>query len=398
MNAQNVELVPVPQPLVIQDRGEELLRLAIEKGANVDTLERLMVMRRELRAEAAKTAFDTAMAAFQKECPPIKKNEPVVVKGSLRYKYAPLDVIVAQTKELIAAYGFSYKVDARIDKDRVLATCEVKHTAGHSSTSSMEVPIDPEAYMNEQQKFASAFTFAKRYAFCSAFGIVTSDEDDDGRGAGKSTPRGTIATKPPTFPAEEGGFDSALAPEGAPEAKKTTPVSKMATDAHKQRMLEKLFARPGEPAHNLVTEYFQAVCALLPGSETLADLKLQWVPVDAEQMNALAKAIADFENGDPPVFPWKVDHAPEPAPKVEKAPEPWESFPLPFGKDAGTTLRALGTKKLFGWWKNYKVETQYNGKPKRAETIAKDTLFRKMLDAAGTHYGFGQKDAEKIYD
>ena len=45
--------------------------------------------------------------------------------------------------------------------------------------STFKVPIDKEGYMNAPQKFASALTFAKRYAFCNAFGILTGDEDDD---------------------------------------------------------------------------------------------------------------------------------------------------------------------------------------------------------------------------
>jgi hypothetical protein len=35
--------------------------------------------------------------------------------------------------------------------------------------------------MNEQQKYASALTFAKRYSFCNSLGILTGDEDTDGR-------------------------------------------------------------------------------------------------------------------------------------------------------------------------------------------------------------------------
>ena len=41
------------------------------------------------------------------------------------------------------------------------------------------MPIDKDGFMNTPQKFASALTYAKRYAFCNAFGILTADEDDD---------------------------------------------------------------------------------------------------------------------------------------------------------------------------------------------------------------------------
>jgi hypothetical protein len=47
--------------------------------------------------------------------------------------------------------------------------------------------------MNEPQRFASALTFAKRYAFCNAFGILTGDEDDNAE----------KATAPPAKPTRE---------------------------------------------------------------------------------------------------------------------------------------------------------------------------------------------------
>jgi hypothetical protein len=61
---------------------------------------------------------------------------------------------------------------------------------------------------------------------------------------------------------------------------------------------------------------------------------------------------------------------------------------MPFGKEAGIPLAKMPKNKLFGWWANYIVETEYNGKPKRPETIAKDQMFRAMLDEAGKHYAF----------
>ena len=73
--------------------------------------------------------------------------------------------------------------------------------------------------------------------------------------------------------------------------------------------------------------------------------------------------------------------------------EPWHRFPMPWGKQAGTPLGELDKKYLFGLWLNYEVETSYNGKPKKPETIAKDEEFREMLDCAGEHYKFEQPGA-----
>lgn len=161
----------------------DLLRLAVEKGADVGTIERLMAVRRELQAAEAKKAFDESMGRFQAECPTIVKSKNVMEKNSdsVRYRFAPLDHIVKVVRPLLQQYGFSYQIDAEVESGWVKAACRVTHNLGHSETSSFKVPVDPKSFMSEPQKFASALTFAKRYAFTNAFGILTGDHDNDGR-------------------------------------------------------------------------------------------------------------------------------------------------------------------------------------------------------------------------
>jgi len=159
---------------------ETLIAKAIDNKVPVETMERLLAMRRELKQEKAKESFDRDLANFQGECPVIQKNKVVKNKdGSIRYKYAPLESIVEQTKKLLQKYGFSYTVDTQVDSNFVTAICTVTHEQGHCQTSRFKIPIQSDAYMTEPQKFASALTFGKRYAFCNAFGILTGDEDND---------------------------------------------------------------------------------------------------------------------------------------------------------------------------------------------------------------------------
>ncbi|MFA6048242.1 MAG: ERF family protein [Parcubacteria group bacterium] len=178
-----VDVEVAERNLPVAQSAEALIAQAIDRGTPVETMEKLLAMRRELKAEFAKEEFDKAMANFQSSCPIIKKSKKVLNrdKQSTRYSYAPLDVIVQQVRGLIKDNGFSYKVDADVAGETVTAVCTITHRAGHSESSKFQIPIDKEAFMNKQQQFASALTFAKRYAFCDAFGILTGDEDDDGR-------------------------------------------------------------------------------------------------------------------------------------------------------------------------------------------------------------------------
>lgn len=162
---------------------EAIIQSAITNNVPVETMERLLAMRRELKQEAAKEAYDTAMAAFQSECPTIVKTKEVFTKnGQLAYKYAPIESIVQQVAPYLKKHGFSYSTTMELKENGVRVVCKITHEAGHSEESPMEVPFGTQTQiMSNSQVAAAASTFAKRYAFCNAFGILTGDEDTDAR-------------------------------------------------------------------------------------------------------------------------------------------------------------------------------------------------------------------------
>ena len=159
---------------------QALIAMAIEKGASIDHIERLLAIRQGLIEEEAAREFHSAMSALQQNMPVIDKTKKVFDnKGKLRYCYADIGAIVKQSGPLIAQAGFSFTVDVVQESNCAAAIVTIAHSAGHRQKSEFRAPIDPTAYMSEPQKWASAATFAKRQAFCNAFGILTGDEDDD---------------------------------------------------------------------------------------------------------------------------------------------------------------------------------------------------------------------------
>ena len=66
--------------------------------------------------------------------------------------------------------------------------------------------------MSPMQSFGAAMTFAKRYAFCNAFGILTADEDRDGQGP---APKGLKAK---LREAKEAANPAPQSPNPAPQA------------------------------------------------------------------------------------------------------------------------------------------------------------------------------------
>lgn len=176
--------VALLQPDDDRNRMMMLISQAIDKGVPIETLERLLDMSEKMKASNAAEQFAVAMASFQADCPIIKKTKGVPTKsGIVAYRYAPIESIVAQVKFLLQQHGFSYSIltTTNMNDKTVTATCIAKHVLGHSESSSFSVPLgDGTAVMSNSQVVAAALTFAKRYAFCNCFGILTGDTDNDG--------------------------------------------------------------------------------------------------------------------------------------------------------------------------------------------------------------------------
>lgn len=159
---------------------ESMIMSAIKEKVPAETMERFLAMRKELKAEFAKEQFDIAMAKFQGECPVIAKEKP----GN-NYKYAPLDAIISQVRGLLKECGFSYRIETKMEGDNVTATCIAIHKDGHSEKSSFTAKVEKvvsrsgSTVRTAMQDSAASLTFAKRYAFCNAFGIMTGDEDNE---------------------------------------------------------------------------------------------------------------------------------------------------------------------------------------------------------------------------
>jgi hypothetical protein len=153
---------------------------AIAKGLPVETMEKLFNLRKEVKAEYAREQFMKAMASFQKDCPIIVKTKGVKNKsGAEIYKYATLGDIVEKVKKPLGDNLLSYDFITEDLKDTLKVTCTVTHAFGHSKSSSFQIPIGTELYMTDPQKYGARLTFAKRYAFCNALGILTGETDTD---------------------------------------------------------------------------------------------------------------------------------------------------------------------------------------------------------------------------
>ncbi len=175
---------------------QQLITRAIAKG-DIGTVEKLLQMQRDLKAEAAREAFIVALGRFQRICPEIQKTKKVEFTtrkgGTVIYFYAPLDKIIKAVHVPLADCGFSYLIKGEQTEKQFSAIVHSYHVAGHHEETRFTAPIVFNDFMGEPQAVASVQSFCKRQAFCNAFGIVTHDMDDDGRAAGVTSDNGTKA-------------------------------------------------------------------------------------------------------------------------------------------------------------------------------------------------------------
>lgn len=191
MKQQQVEsVVPVvatPTEITVQEPKSEighLLQLALTSGVPVETIERLVALKERAEARNAAEAMTNALAAFQAECPHIRRTSQASITtgsgGSYGYKYAELDQIASVIRPLLVKHGLAYSWDMDAANDRITCTCILRHVAGHSLTAKFATPTSTKSAMSDQQKVAAALTYARRQSLVQVLGLTMTDKDTDG--------------------------------------------------------------------------------------------------------------------------------------------------------------------------------------------------------------------------
>jgi len=202
----------------------QMLAIAVQQGADLDRLQKLMDLQERWEANQARKAFVAAMAKFKSEPIQILKSKPVNIPGGAKFSHATLADVVDGIVSSLSKYGLSHKWETLQDHG-ITVTCVLTHEAGHSERTILSAPPDDSGKKNVIQQIASTVTYLERYTLMAACGLAAKDMDDDGRGAG-SPPK-------PEEPAPEGYGNwradmSALADEGI--AKLTETWGKSSSD------------------------------------------------------------------------------------------------------------------------------------------------------------------------
>lgn len=164
---------------------ERLLEQAIAKGVGPDGIAKLAEVYQSLERQRAVQDYTVAMSALQQDMPPVVKRSQVAFKtkrgAEFAARYASLEDIARICKPVILQHGFTFRFDTAIENRQVTVSCEVSHVGGHSKVTTFSAPVDQDPALSAAHSTASATSFAQRYAFLLAFGIVPQGADDNGR-------------------------------------------------------------------------------------------------------------------------------------------------------------------------------------------------------------------------
>lgn len=166
-----------PAPIVQTITPMDMLNKAVESGADLDKLEKLMDLQERWESREAKKQYLEAKTIFLADCPPVVKTK----KGH-NSKYSPLANTIKIVNPLLTGCGFSYDWKIVQTDGSITVTCILSHRDGHSEECPLTASSDDSGNKNDIQALGSTVQYLKRYSFEAIIGISSQDEDDDGNG------------------------------------------------------------------------------------------------------------------------------------------------------------------------------------------------------------------------
>ena len=189
------------QPVSIID----LMQVALSSGITPETMgvmKELIAMRNEEAKREAEMQYNTAFVRLQSETGKIEATKAVHNSedrgGGIRYHFAPFEEIMDRVQPLLNKYNFGIEFDSEPVDGRLVVTCTLSHTAGHSRSSRFAVRYTKPPGSSEAQGDMSTLSYAKRGALCSRLNIRIGGMDNDGADDGSNDDARTVGNESAT--------------------------------------------------------------------------------------------------------------------------------------------------------------------------------------------------------
>lgn len=161
---------------------------AVQRGADVATMERLLALQERVLARDAEIMFNQDMKMAQEEMRPIVRDAE---NNHTRSRYARLETIDAAIRPIYTRHGFALTFNSGEPRNAgaIRILCDVRHIGGHSKPYELEGDLDTAGSQGKSNKtsiqgLGSSVSYLRRYLTCMIFNITLTNEDKDGQKTG----------------------------------------------------------------------------------------------------------------------------------------------------------------------------------------------------------------------
>lgn len=161
-----------------------LLQIAVERGAQIDTIERLAKLQSDMLERDAEQAFNRSLHAAQSE---MRRIGVDANNSQTRSKYATYAKIDGALRPVYTKHGFglSFSTQPTESPDLLRVVCYVSHDAGHTRTYQIDMPSDGKGakggdVMTKTHATGAAASYGMRYLLKMIFNVAVGETDDDG--------------------------------------------------------------------------------------------------------------------------------------------------------------------------------------------------------------------------
>lgn len=168
---QPVTVMPAQPPAPVTPM--EMLQRAVENGATIETLDKLMGLQERWEKGQARKAFDAAISAAKADIPVVIRNRT----GHNNKTYADFAAIARTVDPILGQHGLAYRFRTQQD-ERIKVTCILSHRDGHYEETTLASPPDTSGNKNAIQAIGSTLTYLQRYTLTQALGLAAADDDD----------------------------------------------------------------------------------------------------------------------------------------------------------------------------------------------------------------------------
>ena len=173
-----------------------MIALAVQSGASLEQVDKLINLKERLDKADADRAFNAAMAAFRKEdLTVVRTGKANMGEGKPNYTYAKLPDVMKVANPAMAKNGLTLRWDTKQDNGLLYVKAIVSHKLGGFASMELFSALDNSGAKNGVQAIGSTVTYLKRYTAEGVLGMSTED-DDDGHGAGNNASDEPVDERP----------------------------------------------------------------------------------------------------------------------------------------------------------------------------------------------------------